>query len=69
MHRHTSVRPAPVPEVSEKVLPQTASPDKNQMTEKMKLFTASHCDSSFPACISEHYVLAEPFFSPIFVFF
>lgn len=51
--------PAPLPEVSEDVLLQTISPDKKQMTENTKLYTGSYCESSFPACISEHYVLTE----------
>jgi len=54
-----TVRLAALPKVSQKVLLQTIPQDKKQMTENMKLFTGSYCESSFPAYISEHYILTE----------
>lgn len=66
-----TVMPASLPKVSEKVLLQTVFPGKKQtqMTENMKLFSGSYCESSSPTYISEHYVLTElNLFFPIFVF-
>lgn len=57
-YKYTAM-PAPLPKASKKVLLQTSSPDKEQMTENMKLFTGGYCESSFPACISCDDVLTE----------